>query len=212
MTMWYAEDDRSLIEAEANALRAAGEDEAAEQVLQLLDALDGTPGSVTRAPGRNRPGPWVPDDRLLSFEPATALTDIWASLHEPTRNLLEQARMARERLGDDPQFARAVGIYIALAFEEELRDRSQFAYVDYIQRVEGRRLRADQVGLGLLWRFLHTRGVVMARYCLAIEGRNRVAHALSAFDALDFNRFLQYTGLLPAIPGVFHELIHVVLP
>ncbi|MDE3074567.1 MAG: hypothetical protein KGJ86_03990 [Chloroflexota bacterium] len=211
MTIWDEGDDRALIEAEAKALRAAGDLGAAERLLELLGVDTDDLGAVTRDVDRAERRRLYPDDELVVVDPLQALGDVWHELNANAKVHLEQAQQVYRLLGADPSFSRAIGVYVGVAYEAELRHRVQEAYkLDFVNR--GRRQPEDEkIALMNLWRFLHEQNVVLPHCRLTIEGRNHAVHSRHQFLAAELNDLLLDAGLIPGEPGAFHEVVTVTL-
>lgn len=208
MTNRISDEDKVLLEADLESLRASGDEIGSWYVSRILNRLAAASdsGAQTRSVATSMAAPKTLETRtLVAFDASAALGDRWERLDDWTRDLLSRAVSIRLTLGEDPEFGRAIGIYVGVAFENEVRARTQDPYVTHIMRVEKRLIHSSQVTLRMLCHFLKSRGFRSPHMFNVLEARNKVAHPEGPFLASDFNAMIHQAGFLGS-PGAFQHL------
>jgi hypothetical protein len=204
---FFIEDDVPSLEREAWILAHEGDLVGLQHITEIIGSLRSQPVVQRfREIAADLPAVHLPSDSLLLFHPKPALGPDWDELDEFTRDLLNRAEYAREKLGEGSANGRGAGVYIVVALENEVRLRVE----DEFHRDQGEPGR--RANLFQLWRFLHELGCVSARMANVIDLRNRLVHPPTAtrgrpFAAFHFNRLLNQAGLLDDVrKGAFQEL------
>ena len=196
-------EDLALLYEAARDLKAEGDSVGFQHLDEIIAALEGE-----RGPGAPLPPPQLVDELLVAFNPEEALGNLWTRLDLETQRLLALGAHAREKLGEAPENARAVGVYVGVAFENEMRIRAESAYRRSVVRVhEMPRLRDIS-----LW--LQGRHIVSGQVDNMVNLRNRVMHPpATKFNGKYFNRMIHQAGLsADTTRGAFQQLAALKLP
>ena len=205
---FFSEDDVPFLEQDAERLEEEHDLVGLQHLAEIMDVLRAEPrGECFRAIAAPGFGELVPRDRLLDFSPEVALGDAWVQLDAFTRDLLNRGAEVRGKLGHGPPNARGIGVYIAVAFENEMRMRVEDAFDKFFGRTPH-----PKATLRDLWRFLNKTSAGCGWISNVIDLRNCLVHPPTAtggrvFTAIHFNRLVCESGLTSdGKRGAFKEL------